>query len=95
MERVDRRPGDCRRGAYGVDELIGFGFLGLVYSASLGVVAMGVLWRVASVVVADHTTLRDFIGSDATTVGAWMVLGSTLLIPVAVPFLAYPRFVGG
>lgn len=80
--------------AYGLDELIGFGALGLVYAAGLGVVATGVLWRIASVVVADQAVLGDFVGTDASAVGAWVVLASSLLIPIALLFLAYPRFVG-
>lgn len=80
--------------SYGVDELIGFGSLGLIYSAGLGAVAMGVLWRVASLVVADHAELGDFVGTDARTVGAWVVLASSLLIPIALLFLAFPDFVG-
>ena len=80
--------------AYGVDKLIGFGALGLVYAAGLGVGAMGVLWRVASNVAADHVEPGDFAGTDARAVGGWVVLASSLLIPIALLFLAYPRFVG-
>ena len=80
--------------AYGVDELIGLGSLGLVYAAGLGVVAMGVLWRVTSTLAADHVALADFAGTDANAIGAWVVLASSLLIPIALLFLAYPRFVG-
>lgn len=81
--------------AYGIDQLLGLGSLGLVYSAGLGAVAMGVLWRVATLVVADHAELGDLVSTDARTVGAWVVLASTLLIPVALLFLGYPDFAGG
>jgi RsiW-degrading membrane proteinase PrsW (M82 family) len=80
--------------AYGVDELVGFGALALVYAAGLGVVTMGVLWRVGSFVAADHVALGDFVSTDASAVGAWVVLASSLLIPIALLFLAYPRFIG-
>lgn len=81
--------------SFGIDELIGIGSLSLLYSAGLGAVAMGVLWRVASLVTADHAELGDFVGTDARTLGVWAVLASSLLIPIALLFLAYPGFVGG
>ncbi len=81
--------------AYGVDRLLGFGALGVAYSAGLGAIAMAVLWRTSRAVADDDAQLVVFDGTDSKTIGAWTVLAASLLVPVALLFLAYPEIVGG
>jgi RsiW-degrading membrane proteinase PrsW (M82 family) len=81
--------------AYGVDQLLGFGTLAVVYSAGLGVLAVAALWRVSASVAAGEERLAVFEGTDAITIGSWMVVAASLLVPVALLFLAYPDFVAG
>jgi RsiW-degrading membrane proteinase PrsW (M82 family) len=80
--------------AYGVDRLLGFGTLAIVYSAALGVVAVAALWRVSVSVAAGDERLAQFDGKDGVTIGSWVVIAASLLVPVALLFLAYPDFVG-
>jgi RsiW-degrading membrane proteinase PrsW (M82 family) len=78
---------------YGVDRLLGFGTVAVAYSAALGVVAVAALWRLStSVAAGDEQT--SFDGTDPITIGAWVVVAASLLVPVALLFLAYPDFVG-
>lgn len=81
--------------AYGVDRLIGLGSLALVYAGGLGVVATGALWHLASTLREDEETSGAVIGADGRALGAWVVLASSMLVPIALLFLAYPDFVGG
>jgi RsiW-degrading membrane proteinase PrsW (M82 family) len=81
--------------AYGSRELIAFGSVAVVYAAGLGVIAAWALWRVTALVTADHASLAPFAGSDAKALAAWVLLASSLLVPVALLFLAYPKFAGG
>lgn len=81
--------------AYGSSELLGFGSVAVVYSAGLGVIAAWALSYLTALVTAEHASLQPFAGSDAKGLAAWVVLASSLLVPVALLFLAYPDFSGG
>jgi RsiW-degrading membrane proteinase PrsW (M82 family) len=81
--------------AYGSNELLGFGSVAVAYAAGLGVIAAWALWRVTAQVTAGHASLAPFAGSDAKALAAWVVLTSSLLVPVALLYLAYPEFAGG
>lgn len=80
--------------AYGVDQLLGLGAVGVVYMAGLGALAFAVLWRIALSVDAGLTELASFDGTNPRTIGAWLVLAASMLIPVALLFIAYPEWVG-
>ena len=79
---------------YGIDQLRGLGTLAITYAASLGVIAMAILWRLANS-VASGDERSTFDGTNPISIGAWVVAAASLLVPVALLFLAYPEFVGG
>ncbi len=81
--------------AYGVDRLLGLGALGVVYAAVLGAVALAVLWRVSVSVADDLEEMVPFDATDARTIGGWAVLTASMLIPMALLFMAYPEWLGG
>lgn len=82
--------------AYGVEELLGFGVLGIAYSAVLGVLAVVILWKIGATLAADEGT-REFVfdGSDITSIAGWVVVASSLLIPMALLFLSFPNLGAG
>lgn len=75
----------------GVDEL---GVASVAYSAGLGAVAAGVLWRL-SAAVGDRNGEWAFDSRDSRVVAAWTLLAATFLVPVALLVLAYPTFLSG
>jgi RsiW-degrading membrane proteinase PrsW (M82 family) len=81
--------------AYQMDSPIGLGAVGIAYSAALGAVALAALWRVASSVATGGRASVSFDGTDPRTIGGWVVLTASMLIPMALLFLAYPQLVGG
>jgi hypothetical protein len=80
--------------AYGIDTLVGLGSLGVAYGAGLGALALALLWRVSGSVAAGREVLMSFDGSDIRTIGGWLVITATMLIPVALLSLGYPEWVG-
>lgn len=80
--------------AYGVDGLTGLGAIGVAYAAGLGAIAAGVLWRLSASVAGNSDVLVRFDGTDSRTIGGWVVLASSILIPVALLFIAYPQWTG-
>lgn len=75
-------------GAPGSEDLIQ-----LVFSAALGVVLAGALWRFAGRVAGG-----DRVSLDVRTrepVAGWVLLASSLLVPVAVLLLVFPAFRSG
>ena len=80
--------------AYGVDRLLGLGALGVAYAAGLGAVGLAVLWRLSASIADDRDELVPFDGTDARNISGWVVLASSMLIPIALLFIAYPDWVG-
>lgn len=68
--------------------------ISLAYTAALGLVAAGALWRVTTAVAEGKAKLLMIDSTDTRVVAAWVVLASSLIAPMAVLILAYPDFVG-
>jgi RsiW-degrading membrane proteinase PrsW (M82 family) len=66
--------------------------LQLVFSATLGVVLAAVLWRVAGRV--SGTDRRSLQVRMRAPVAGWVLLASSLLVPVAVLLVVFPAFRG-
>ncbi len=81
--------------AYGIDRLVGLGALGVVYAAGLGAIAVAMLWRVSTSVADDLEKLVAFDGTEVRTIGGWLVLTASILVPIALLFIAYPVWVNG
>ena len=81
--------------AYSVDSLVGLGALGVAYAAGLGAIALAALWRFAGSVASGDEARVRFDGTDVRTIGGWVVLTASMLIPIALLFFAYPEWVGG
>ncbi len=81
--------------AYGIEGLLGFGSIGIAYSAGLGVVATGVLWRMALTITKDPEKVFAFDAMDIRSIGAWTIVASSLLVPIALLFLGFPSLVSG
>jgi hypothetical protein len=79
--------------AYEVFEWLGLASLG--YSAALGAVFAGALWRLAASVSSDAERLVILESGDGRVVAGWTVLAASFLVPVAILILAFPTFVGG
>ncbi|MGA3185105.1 MAG: PrsW family glutamic-type intramembrane protease [Candidatus Dormibacteria bacterium] len=67
----------------------------LVYSAVLGVVLAAALWVVASAVAAGRDPLVAVSMRSARSMAMACVLGASLLVPLAVLIIAFPRFYSG
>jgi RsiW-degrading membrane proteinase PrsW (M82 family) len=72
-----------------------FAQVSLVYSAALGAIMAAGLWRITGSIAADRDRLAAVDLRQATTVGAWIVLAASFLLPVAMLLLAFPDFYGG
>lgn len=81
--------------AYGVEQLLGLGALGIAYLSALGVIATAALWIIAGSVAdgAEASFVFDITG--IRSIGGWVVISSSLLVPTALLFLAFPELVGG
>jgi len=74
--------------APGVEDL-----LQLVFSATLGIVLAGALWRLAG--RASGADREPLLVRAREPVAGWVLLASSLLVPVAVLLLVFPAFRGG
>lgn len=73
----------------------GLGPVALTYAAALGVIAASALWMATRAVGSDRSPFAALDFTDARTVGAWIVLGASFLVPVGMLILAFPSFYTG
>ncbi|MGD1052939.1 MAG: PrsW family glutamic-type intramembrane protease [Candidatus Dormibacteria bacterium] len=67
----------------------------LVYSAVLGVVLAAALWVVAAAIATGRDPLAGVSMGSARSMAMACVLGASLLVPLAVLIIAFPRFYSG
>jgi RsiW-degrading membrane proteinase PrsW (M82 family) len=72
-----------------------YGVISLTYVAMLGVSLAAALWQVARTVAGDADGVLHWELNSGEALGAWIVLASTLLVPVSILLLAFPGFYRG
>jgi RsiW-degrading membrane proteinase PrsW (M82 family) len=69
-----------------------FAQVSLAYSAAIGALVAGGLWRVTAAVAGERSQLTTLRWREASDLGAWTVLAASFLVPVAMLLLAFPSF---
>ena len=68
-------------------------FAALAFTGALGVVMMGALWRLTDVVAAGGEVRAGAL-SEPKAMAGWILLSSTMLVPVAFVAFLFPEFLG-